>query len=68
MHQIKISKRKVINVINRKEKNRQLLFIHVKKTISEYLKKVCTVSNLSKEKMLVTSENVYRHRNQLQSL
>ena len=47
---IKISKSKIINIINRKGKNRQSLLPHVKKAANEHLKKVHTVLNLSKVK------------------
>lgn len=57
MHGIKISKCKISNIINRKGKNRQSLFLHGKKTPNEYPKKVRTVSNVSKVKSLVTREN-----------
>ncbi|KFM70262.1 hypothetical protein X975_07246, partial [Stegodyphus mimosarum] len=56
-HGIKISKSKISNIINRKGKNRQSLLLHGKKTPNEYPKKVRTVSNVSKVKAMVTSEN-----------
>ncbi|GBM90518.1 hypothetical protein AVEN_158598-1 [Araneus ventricosus] len=40
MHGVKISKCKISNIINRKEKNHQSLLLHGKKTPSEYPKKL----------------------------
>ena len=57
MHGIKISKCKISNIINWKGKTHQSLLLHGKKTSNKYMKKVHTVSNLSKVKTLVTREN-----------
>lgn len=49
MHDIKIPKCKISNVINQKEKVRQSVLIYGKKTANEYLKKVY-ISNVCKLK------------------
>ena len=47
IHDIKLSKFKITNIINRKEKKfRQSLLLHAKKTPNECPEMVCTVSKI----------------------
>ena len=68
MHSIKISKHIIIIIFYWKRKKSQFLFLHGGNIPDEYPKKVRTVLNHSKTKMLVARKKIHLRRNQLQSL
>ena len=59
MHDIKISKSKISNIINGKGKNCPSLFLFQKEAPNKYLKKVRTVSNHFKVKTMITGNPLF---------